>query len=158
MNKWFAKSTAAIPALNVWELVIMALIFVVGLRGLLGAAGTVAFIAIGPVGAMIWYITLMVFSVMYVAGQFMMPPNGLVVSIFAGMAISIGSICVYAGLVTVMGTFFFTGFASLLIFAFGSLARTIQMFRQMSKLQKITSAIGKEGYGVNRDGTNFRTN
>lgn len=153
LSKIYSRSTSAIPGFNVWEIIIMALVFTVGLRGVLGESGSIAFVALGDyvIG---WYIILMIFSVVYMVGQFMAPPNGLVVSIFSGMTISIGCICTYAGLAVAMENFFFTGFTGLMIFGIGSMARTIQMFRQLSRLSRIIG-LTQEGYGVNRDGTDF---
>lgn len=150
--KWFAKSTAAIPGINVWELVIMAIIAMVGVTGLLGVSAGVGFTVLGTWGTL-WYLSLIVFPTVYLLGQWMMPPNGLVVSMFAGLCIFIGACCVFAGMISITGTLFFAGWSGLVIFAVGSLARSIQAFSQLNRLQKVVIRyVTKEGNGVNRAG------
>lgn len=147
-TQWYAKTTAAIPGVRIWEHVIMFMIAFSAIKNLLMVFGpALAPLALGPFAP--WYYSIQLLAVLlFEGGQFLVPPNGLVVSMLGAMLISISALAVYGGLAVVMGTLFFTGYAVLLIFAIGGFLRTGQMFLQLGRLQKTLSDMQKRENNV----------
>ena len=135
----FAKSSINIPSFPIWEFVILAFVFLAGVRGLVGTS--MAYIALGTVGAFAWHITLVLMPIVSIIGLFMWPPNGIIVTMVSKMILCVGCLAVYAGLAVAAGMLFYPGATALLIFGIGAGCRVVQLRGQLTRLSRIYSAL-----------------
>ena len=151
LRDYIAKCAIAVPVFPVWEFVILAFVFLAGVRGLTGSS--MAYLALGTTGSFAWHITMVSMPVMSVIGLFMWPPNGLVITMISKAIISLGCIAVYVGLASAMNTPFYPGAFALLIFGVGATARVVQLYKQLRQLQRGYESLARlrqQGWGRDR--------
>lgn len=120
----------------VWEVVVMSFALLSGVRGLTTPPATSGVYSLLGGMAPWFYGALVVSALLSILGTVIRGADGLMMGLGGAVLLTVTCSSVYGGVAFLSSNFLYTGAVAIMIFAVGSLARSIQIVRLLHKVRR----------------------